>query len=132
MDSHPSIARVRAASRIISLENLPYFVIAALVIGEIFSVIATGQSALGFLFRRLNARRKGHHLVSISGELQIAIANGLIQPGDDLIIAHDHEWAENKVTRFAILPEKAERPLGTTLFIHRIHREDFEVTFQEN
>lgn len=58
MDSHPSIARVRAASRNISLENPPYFVIATLEIGEIFSVIATGQCAL---------------------------ANGLIKLGDDLV-----------------------------------------------
>ena len=111
-----------------SLTDILTLLAAILVVGEIFIIISTGHSVFVSIWRWLNARRKGHRLIKIPEELQVAIANELIKTGDELIVAHEHEWTDDTVTRFAISPERAKLTVGNTLFIQKIHREEFEIS----
>lgn len=59
----------------------------------------------------------GHIVVSMPDDLGVAVANGLIRKGDELLVAYQHEGNEGQVTRFAVSPGLVGRPVGKVLRI---------------
>jgi hypothetical protein len=71
--------------------------------------------------RAIYHKVRGQLVVPTPEDLLVAAANGLIRPGQELIVGLNHEGSDGEVTRFAIHPSIVGRPIGTRLSVVSIH-----------
>lgn len=67
------------------------------------------------LSRAIYHKIRGHVVVRTPEDLRAASANGLIRPGDELVVGEAHEGDNGKIARFTIHPSSAGRPAGSML-----------------
>lgn len=73
--------------------------------------------------RAIYHKVRGHVVVQTPKDLRIALANGLIRPGDHLVAGRFHEGEGGLITRFAIHPSVVGRPAGVMLRVLSISPE---------
>ena len=95
---------------------LVLFIVGALVLVDLLSLFGLAWEVPS-VSRAIYHKVLGHIVVRMPEDLGVAVANGLIRKGDELLVAYQHEGNEGQVTRFAVSPRLVGRPVGTVLRI---------------
>lgn len=95
---------------------LVLFILGALVLVDLLSLFGLAWEVPS-VSRAIYHKLRRHIVVRTPDDLWVAVANGLIRKGNELVVAYQHEGNEGQVTRFAVSPELAGRPVGTVLRI---------------
>ena len=102
-------------------------ILGGFVLLDLMGACISGIGATASLWGHFSSRRRGTRLIDVPDDLQTAIANDLLGQGAELIVGYENEWEDDRIRRFAILPQQARAAEGEVFEVTEITRRKLEL-----
>lgn len=102
-------------------------IFALYILAECVNLCVVGGSWIGGLFRMARQVLHGSKEVELPDTLKIAVSNGLLSVGSEVIVGTESQWEGGTVKRFAISPSVVDAKVGTIMQIIRLTRNKIEL-----
>ena len=99
------------------LTVLILLLVAAGILWVLIDFCSVGHGLTSGLIRWICTKRTGVKEIDIPAALSVAVANGLIRAGAELVTGYENEWDGETLMRIAIPPEIVNEELGTRLIV---------------
>jgi hypothetical protein len=102
-------------------------ILAVYILAECVNLYMVGSSLIGWVLRIVRQVLHGTKEVALPADLKIAVTNGLLKVGSEVVVETEYQWDGITVKRFAISPTIAHAAEGTIMRIIRLARNSMEL-----
>lgn len=110
-----------------SLVTLTVALVAAYLIAECINLLIVGDSLTRGIYRVFRQRLHRSTDIALPEDLKLAIANGLLSVGSEVVVGAECEWTGSTVSRFAVAPHIVDQEPGMLMKVIRLTQNRIEL-----